>query len=331
ASAPGARFVYSDVGYEVLGEVIRRVSGERLDRFAEDHIFRPLGMTDTTFLPLSPREREGVRGEPKEPRRLSASRIAPTEKRGDHWMRGEVHDPRAYAVGGVAGHAGLFSTAADLAKFGRMILDGGRAGRSRILSAYGVEAMTRPRFHGDGDIRGLGWDIASGYSKNRGDLFPPGSFGHTGFTGTSLWVDPASDTFVVFLSNRVHPDGKGDVMRLRALVATLAASAVTDDIRPQARALSARVPRPSREVSAGIDVLAAEGFRSIAGKRVGLVTNVTGRARDGRSTVQVLMSPEAKKAGVTLVRLFSPEHGLATDADAAVASGTDPATGLAVV
>jgi uncharacterized protein YbbC (DUF1343 family)/CubicO group peptidase (beta-lactamase class C family) len=328
ASVPGARFVYSDVGYEVLGEIVRRVSGERLDRFAEDHIFRPLGMTDTTFLPLSPRERDGVRGEPKEPRRISANRIAPTEKRGDHWMRGEVHDPRAYAVGGVAGHAGLFSTAADLAKFCRMILDGGRLGRARILSPAAVEAMTRPRFYGDGDIRALGWDIASGYSRNRGDLFPPGSFGHTGFTGTSLWIDPSSDTFVVFLSNRVHPDGKGDVGRLRALVATVAASAVTDDTRPRARALSARVPWPSREVASGIDVLAAEGFRSIAGKRVGLVTNVTGRARDGRSTIQVLMSPEAKKAGVTLVRLFSPEHGLATDADAAVASGTDAGTGL---
>src|SRR5260221_10013910 len=196
-------------------------------------------MTDTTYLPL--------RG------RFSASRIAPTEKRGDHWMRGEVHDPRAYAVGGVAGHAGLFSTAADLAKFCRMILDGGRLGRARILSPAAVEAMTRPRFYGDGDVRGLGWDIATGYSRNRGDLFPPGSFGHTGFTGTSLWIDPASDMFVVFLSNRVHPDGKGDVGRLRALVATLAASASTDDARPQARALSARVPPPSRQVAAGND------------------------------------------------------------------------------
>jgi CubicO group peptidase (beta-lactamase class C family) len=198
ASAPGARFVYSDVGYEVLGEVIRRVSGEPLDRFAEDHVFRPLGMTDTTFLPLR--------------RRLSASRIAPTEKRGDHWMRGEVHDPRAYAVGGVAGHAGLFSTAADLAKFCRMILDGGRLGRARILSPAAVEAMTRPRFYGDGDIRGLGWDIATGYSSNRGALFPPGSFGHTGFTGTSLWIDEAKDLYVAFLTNRVHPTRENEAL-----------------------------------------------------------------------------------------------------------------------
>ena len=336
ASPPGARFVYSDVGYEVLGEVVRRVSGSRLDRFAEDHIFRPLGMKDTGFRPLSPpltpRPRSGGEGEGGGgAARRDLSRFAPTERRGNHWMRGEVHDPRAYALGGVAGHAGLFSTAADLAKFCQMILDGGRLGGARILSPAGVEAMTRPRFSGDGDVRGLGWDIATGYSRNRGDLFPPGSFGHTGFTGTSLWIDPASDTFVVFLSNRVHPDGKGDVGRLRALVATIAASAVTDDVRPQARALAARLPRPSREVAAGIDVLAADGFRAIAGKKVGLVTNVTGRARGGRSTIEVLVSAEAKKAGVTLVRLFSPEHGLATDADAAVASGTDPTTGLSVV
>ncbi len=324
-SVPGSRFVYSDVGYEVLGEVVRRVSGERLDRFAEDRIFRPLGMRDTTFLPLSPR------GEPKEANRVSAGRIAPTERRGDHWMRGEVHDPRAFALGGVAGHAGLFSTAADLAKFCQMILDGGRLGGTRILSPAGIEAMTRPRFYGDGDVRGLGWDIATAYSRNRGDLFPVGSFGHTGFTGTALWIDPSSESFVVFLSNRVHPDGKGDVLRLRSVVATVVAAAVMDDVRPRARALSARVPRPSREVAAGIDVLAAEGFLPIAGKRIGLVTNATGRARDGRSTIGVLTSPEAKKAGVTVVRLFSPEHGLRTDADEAVASGTDPGTGLPVV
>lgn len=246
-------------------------------------------------------------------------------------MRGEVHDPRAYVLGGVAGHAGLFSTAADLAKFCRMILAGGRLGRARILSPLGVEAMTRPRLYGDGDLRGLGWDIATAYSRNRGDLFPPGSFGHTGFTGTALWIDPASETFVVFLSNRVHPDGRGDVLRLRAVVSTVVAAAITDDARPRARALAARLPPPSREVAAGIDVLASEGFREIAGKRVGLLTNATGRSRDGRSTIDVLTSPEAKKAGVTLVRVFSPEHGLRTDADAPVADQEDPATGLPII
>jgi uncharacterized protein YbbC (DUF1343 family)/CubicO group peptidase (beta-lactamase class C family) len=320
-SPPGSRFVYSDVGYEVLGEVVRKVSGQTLDRFAEDHVFRPLGMNDTFFLPLGRSSSQ----------RVARSRIAPTERRGDHWMRGEVHDPRAYAVGGVAGHAGLFSTAADLAKFCRMILEGGIVGKVRILSPLSVEAMTRPRFYGDSDVRGLGWDIASGFSRNRGDLFPPGSFGHTGFTGTGLWIDPSTDTFLVFLSNRVHPDGKGDVARLRALVATLAGAAVGGDVRPRARTLAGRVPRPSREIFAGIDALAAESFHSIAGKRIGLATNITGKARDGRSTIEVLLSPEAKKAGVVLARLFSPEHGLRTDVDAPVADQTDPATGLPVV
>ena len=325
ASPPGSRFVYSDVGYEVLGEVVRRVSGETLDRFAEERIFRPLGMKETFFIPLSPG------GQPAHLHGIPLSRFAPTERREGRWMRGEVHDPRAYAVGGVAGHAGLFSTAADLAKFCRMILAGGRLGHARILSPLGVEAMTRPRLYGDGDLRGLGWDIATAYSRNRGDLFPPGSFGHTGFTGTALWIDPASETFVVFLSNRVHPDGKGDVLRLRAAVSTIVAAAVTGDVGPRARALGARLPRPSHEVAAGIDVLASDGFREIAGKRVGLVTNATGRARDARSTIDVLNSPEAKKAGVTLVRLFSPEHGLRADADAPVADEKDPVSGLPVV
>ncbi len=329
-SAPGSQFVYSDVGYEVLGEVVRRVSGQPLDSFAGEHVFRPLGMKDTFFNPLPVGEGR-VRAQPALPHRVPISRIAPTERRGDHWMRGEVHDPRAYALGGVAGHAGLFSTAADLAKFCRMILEGGKLHGARILSPAGVEAMTRPRFYGDGDIRGLGWDIATGYSKNRGDLFPPGSFGHTGFTGTALWIDPSSGSFVVFLSNRVHPDGKGDVLRLRALVSTIAGAALLEDSRPRARALEATVPRPSREVAAGIDTLAAERFRPLAGRRIGLVTNATGRARDGRSTIAVLTSPEAKKAGITVVRLFSPEHGLSTDADAPVPDQTDAATGLPVV
>jgi uncharacterized protein YbbC (DUF1343 family) len=329
-SAPGERFAYSDVGYEVLGEVVRHVSGEGLDRFAEERIFRPLGMKETFFSPL-PAGGGGTRGQPASIHGVPISRFAPTERREGRWMRGEVHDPRAYALGGVAGHAGLFSTADDVAKFCRMILAGGSLGHARVLSPLGDEALTRPRFYGDGDIRGLGWDIQTAYSRNRGDLFPPGSFGHTGFTGTAIWIDPSSETFVVFLSNRVHPDGKGDVLRLRAVVSTTVASALIEDSRPRARTLAARVPRPSREVAAGVDVLIAENFRPIAGMRVGLVTNVTGRVRDGRSTIDALASPEAKKAGVLLVRLFSPEHGLETNADAPVPDQTDPATGLPVV
>ena len=340
---PGSKFVYSDVGYEVLGEIVRKVSGQTLDRFAAERIFRPLGMKDTRFHPLPPGEPVGLRSSPHPAplpggegevgggaSRSDISRMAPTEQREGRWMRGEVHDPRAYALGSVAGHAGVFSTADDLAKFCEMILAGGRLGHVRILSPLAVDAMTRPRDYGDADLRALGLDIATGYSRTRGDFFPPGSFGHTGFTGTSIWIDPASETFVILLSNRVHPEGKGDVSRLRGLVSNVVAASLPEDVRSRSRELAARLPRRTREVSAGIDVWISEGFRSIAGKRIGLVTNSTGRARDGHSTAEVLISPAAQKAGVELLRLFSPEHGLRTEADSKVADETDPATKLPV-
>ena len=328
-AAPGTRFRYSDVGYEVLGELVRKVAGMPLDEFAEKNVFVPLGMKDTHFRPLAGAPFLGERLDLTGIARPPLARIAPTEKRGDRWLRGEVHDPRAHAVGGVAGHAGLFSTADDLALYCRMLLAGGRLGAARVLSSLGVDAMTRPRYSGDESLRALGWDVASAYSRNRGDLFPPGSFGHTGFTGTSLWVDPSSGTWVVFLSNRLHPDGKGDVSRLRGIVSTLAAAALESDTRPAARRLAERTPI-RREVLAGIDVLAAEGFRAVAGKRIGLVTHAAGRARDGRSTVDVLASEEAKKAGVKLVALFSPEHGIRSDVDAKVADEKDPVTNLTI-
>jgi uncharacterized protein YbbC (DUF1343 family) len=265
-----------------------------------------------------------VRGSPPAPR------IAPTEQAGGEWLRGQVHDPRARAVGGVAGHAGLFSTADDLSRFCRMILDGGRLGGARVLSPAGVDALTRPRFYGDRDVRALGFDVATGYSRNRGDLFPEGSFGHTGFTGTSIWIDPSSRTWVVFLSNRLHPDGKGDVGRLRGLVASVAAAAFGEDTREAARRLARSVPHPA-EVLAGVDVLEADAFRPLAGKSVGLVTNATGRSRAGRTTAQVLSSPEARRAGVSLVRLFSPEHGIGAEREGDVEDQVDAATGLPVV
>jgi uncharacterized protein YbbC (DUF1343 family)/CubicO group peptidase (beta-lactamase class C family) len=328
-AAPGSRFRYSDVGYEVLGEIVERVSGQPLDRFAEENVFRPLGMKDSHFRPLATSrflgERMGLSGLSRPP----LSRLAPTERREDRWLRGEVHDPRAYAVGGVAGHAGLFSTADDLSRYCRMMLAGGKLGRGRVLSPLGVDAMTRPRLYGDDDLRALGWDVATTWSRNRGDLFPPGSFGHTGFTGTSLWLDPSSGTWVVFLSNHLHPDGKGGVNRLRGVVSTIVAASLPADTRAAARRLARRVP-VRREVLAGVDVLLADGFAPLAGKRVGLVTHAAGRARDGRSTVEVLSSEEAKKAGVRLVALFSPEHGILSDADARVSDQVDPGTGLAI-
>jgi CubicO group peptidase (beta-lactamase class C family) len=223
SAAPGERFVYSDINYFLLGDIVRRVSGMPLNEFAKKQIFDPLGMKDTMFLP---------------PASLQP-RIAPTEPctefgwpcdgPGAKMMRGVVHDWTARRMGGVAGHAGLFSTAADLAIFCRMILDGGTFNGARILAPLTVAKMTTPASApGDLNVRGLGWDIDSSFSSNRGELLPIGSFGHTGFTGTSIWIDPVTKTFVVFLSNRVHPDGKGDVTPLRARVATVVASAITD-------------------------------------------------------------------------------------------------------
>ena len=201
---PGTRFRYSDVGYEVLGELVRKVAGIPLDEFAEKNVFVPLGMKETHFRPVGGAQFLGERLDLTGAARPPLSRIAPTDRRGDRWIRGEVHDPRAYAVGGVAGHAGLFSTADDLARYCRMLLAGGRLGTVRVLSPLGVDAMTRPRFHGDESLRSLGWDVASAFSRNRGDLFPPGSYGHTGFTGTSLWIDPEHQRVFILLTNRTH-------------------------------------------------------------------------------------------------------------------------------
>ena len=328
---PGERFVYSDINYFLLGDIVRRVTGQTLDRFSHDRIFAPLGMNDTTFLPSVT-----LRG-----------RIAPTENctplgwpcegAGSAMLRGVVHDPTARRMGGVAGHAGLFSTARDLAIFCRMLLDGGVSRGTRILSPLTVAKMTTPATTpADRNVRGLGWDIDSVYSSNRGELLPVGSFGHTGFTGTSLWVDPVTGMYVVFLSNRVHPDGKGDVTPLRARVATIAASIVTD-VSPEVRATSAWTGRdfgpsgtppaapPPVPVMSGIDVLRANGFAALQGKKIALLTNHTGRARDGSTTIDLLHAAK----GVTLVRLFSPEHGIRGILDASVPSSVDE-TGLPI-
>ncbi|MDX6383019.1 MAG: hypothetical protein QOK48_592, partial [Blastocatellia bacterium] len=345
---PGARFVYSDINYIALGEVVHRVSGQTLDQFARTNIFAPLGMRDTGFNP---------------PGSLR-SRIAPTEKRrgqmnylgdsddnsgaqGDQWLRGQVHDPTSFRMNGVAGHAGLFSTADDLAIFCQMILHGGTYNGARILSPLGVAAMTRPRAIADnGSARALGWDVATTFSTNKGDLFPLGSFGHTGFTGTSMWLDPSSDSFVIFLSNRVHPNGKGDVGPLRGRVASIVASSITDTTISRAREESAQaaaellagvarlnartppnpMPVADAQVLTGIDVLERDGFKQLAGLRIGLVTNQTGRDRSGRSTIDVLF----KAPGVKLVALFSPEHGIRGLADEKVSDTKDEQTGLPI-
>ena len=242
-------------------------------------------------------------------------------------------------MAGVAGHAGLFSTAADLSIFARMLLAGGTYNGTRILAPLTVAKMTSPvSAPGDPNVRGLGWDMDSSFSSNRGELLPLGSFGHTGWTGTSIWIDPLTQAFVIFMSNRNHPDGKGDVTPLRARVATIAAAAITDAPSDAAR-LRAMTGRdfgasgtaPARQaapgpVQTGLDVLRAEGFAPLRGKRVGLVTNHTGRARDGATAIDLLFAaPEVK-----LVALFSPEHGIRGVLDAGVPSEVDEKTKLRI-
>lgn len=330
-TAPGERYVYSDINFFLLGEIVHRVSGKTLDEFCRARIFEPLGMHDTMFKPPS----------------TLLSRIAPTEKCTQYgWpceqpgaaiLRGVVHDPTARRMQGVAGHAGLFSTAADLSIFCRMLLDGGRFGATRVLSPMTVAKMTSPITLPGGSVRGLGWDMDSSYSSNRGELLPLGSFGHTGWTGTSLWMDPITKTWIVILTNRVHPDGKGDATPLRAKVATVVASALMNPPIDEVRAArltggdfgaSGTAPAtPARaQVLSGIDVLKADGFKLLQGRKVGLVTNHTGRAASGESTIDLL----AKAPGVKLVALFSPEHGIRGAVDEAVPSSKDEKTGLPI-
>ena len=327
-SAPDTRFVYSDINFFLLGHIVGKVSGEPLDRYTRAHVFEPLGMVDTMFMP---------------PASL-APRIAPTEKctplgwpcqgPGQVMLRGVVHDPTARRMGGVAGHAGLFTTARDLSRFARALLDGGTLDGVRVLSPLTVQRMTTPSTpDGMANVRGLGWDMDSQYSSNRGELFGFGSFGHTGWTGTSLWIDPATRAYVIVLSNRVHPDGKGDATPLRARVATIAASAMRGPVSAPRHAAGAAlspaggVARAKAEPTmAGIDVLRAEGFAALQGRRVGLVTNHTGRARDGATTIDLLH--QAK--GVQLVALFSPEHGIRGVLDENVPSSKDEKTGLVI-
>jgi CubicO group peptidase (beta-lactamase class C family) len=220
-AAPGEKFIYSDIGFLLLGEIVARASGMPFDEFVATQIVQPLDMRDTSFKPPASQH----------------SRIAPTEKcsrevapcpdTNDGILLGVVHDPTARRMGGVAGHAGLFGTADDLARYCRMILAGGRSGKVQVLSPLAVVTMTSKATPNTmPSVRGLGWDIDTVYSSNRGDLFPVGSFGHTGFTGTSIWIDPATETFVILLTNRVHPDGKGDAVALRARVATGVAAAL---------------------------------------------------------------------------------------------------------
>src|SRR5215213_5622199 len=334
-SAPGTRFVYSDIGFIVLGEIVQRVakvSDSIFDKgnfsygfFNNYYTFEPLKMSSTGLLHVSIKNSETKRFAPTEnikgQQNYLGAKFEGDEKTGNEILRGQVHDPTSYRMNGVAGHAGLFSSADDLARFCQMLLNGGILDGKRILSAQTVARMTAPIVVSeDGATRGLGWDINTSFSLNRGDLFPLGSFGHTGFTGTSVWIDRVSQTFVVFLSNRVHPDGKGDVTPLRAKVATVVASAIEDTPIEAFRLaediywsqVAAQIPRfkenalrseienlpinPNRRINLpqnatvlnGIDVLEKNNFKELNGLKIGLVTNHTGRNLAGKQTIDVL-------------------------------------------
>ncbi|MBZ5603603.1 MAG: serine hydrolase, partial [Acidobacteriia bacterium] len=310
---PGARFVYSDINFELMGEIVHRLSGKTLDQFTHDEIFEPLAMHETMFKP---------------PASLR-SRIAPTEldPATNRPFRGVVHDPTARYMGGVAGHAGLFTTADDLAKFATMMLGEGK----QIFSPLTIKRFTSPNTPPDQPIlRGLGWDIDSSYSSNRGELFPIGSFGHTGFTGTSVWIDPSTKSFVILLTNSVHPHRGKNLSAFRSKVATIAAATIGVDA-PGVSVVSyneglRRMIVPNHTTLTGLDVLEQEKFAALKGKRVGLITNHTGIDRAGRRNIDAMIA-----AGVRLTTLFSPEHGITGKEDRQdVADTKDTVTGLPI-
>jgi uncharacterized protein YbbC (DUF1343 family)/CubicO group peptidase (beta-lactamase class C family) len=327
---PGAKFSYSDINFIVLGALVERVSGEMLDEYATQHIFVPLKMTRTRFVP------------PLAGRAGWIQKIAPTQyDENEHMLRGVVHDPTVRRMGGVAGQAGLFSTGDDLAKFAQALLNGGDG----ILSALSVEKMTRPEQPPSAPVlRGFGWDIDSPFSSNRGDLLPVGGYGHTGFTGTSMWIDPATRTYIILLTNAVHPRGKGNAIALRSRVATAVAAALPltasekESLRwesitgyNEAQSAVRRMSTRNGSVKNGIDVLEEHGFDvlQVAGskKKIGLVTNQTGVDLEGRRTIDVL----AGAPGVTLDAIFSPEHGVTGTLDTTdLHNSKDAVTGVPV-
>jgi len=331
--SPGSSFLYSDINFVVLGALVEQLSGESLDEYAAKHVFAPLGMKETRFLPPASWE----------------PRIAPTEEdENHHLLRGVVHDPTARRMGGVAGHAGVFSTGDDLAIFAQALLDGGRG----ALTAATVAKMTAPQQPVNGTVlRGFGWDIDSPFSTNRGELLPVGSYGHTGFTGTSLWIDPTTKTYIVLLTNAVHmnvvpPKEKGSAVALRTKVATAVAATLAldpaeaekmrlatvtgyNEMQSAARKLAVR----NGTVKTGIDVLEETKFAALhpsrggAPRSIGLLTNQTGVDAQGRRTIDIL----ANVPGLSLDAIFSPEHGVTGTLDTTdVKNAKDAATGITV-
>lgn len=336
-SEPGEKFKYSDVNYILLGKIVEKVAGVPENVFVRREIYEKLGMKDTGYLPADELKK----------------RAETTEKRDGKWLQGEVHDPRAAKLGGVAGHAGLFSTAEDMAIFATMTLNKGRYGNVRIMSPATFAEMTRPR-EVNGNRRGLGWDKQSVYSRNRGEFMSDSAFGHGGFTGTAMWIDPELNLYVIFLGNRLHPDGEGEVNELAGRIGTMACAATrraprhhTEIAKPAAAEAAAPSlrreinkagepsPGPSQKgrgnselpVKLGIDVLVEDGFKLLEGKRVGLITNQTGIDSQHVTTIERLH--QAKN--VKLVALFSPEHGIRGALDQSkIADTIDEQTGVPV-
>ena len=323
---PGSRFLYSDINFETLGFIVEKATGTPLNDFANTNIYTPLGMKDTRFLP------------PAE----WSTRIAPTQyDENGKMLRGIVHDPTARRMGGVAGHAGLFSTADDLSKFADDILS-----NHKVLTATATQKMSTPQQPANAaSLRGLGWDIDSPFASNRGELLPVGSFGHTGFTGTSLWIDPITDTYIILLTNAVHPRGGKSVVSLRSRVATAVVESLDltateqDKLRlanitgyNESIMASRRMSSRNGEVKTGIDILEAHTFRELHADashpiRVGLVTNQTAIDSAGNRTADIL----AHTPGIQLAAIFSPEHGITGALDTTgIGNSKDPATGAQI-
>jgi uncharacterized protein YbbC (DUF1343 family) len=396
---PGVRFVYSDINFILLGDIVETLSGEPLDVYAQDHIFKPLGMTETRYLPIAkacgPHRIVGAAivwapasHSAKYPCKAGdwntaiLRRIAPTthddESKSDpaanpHFdmlTRGTVHDPTTRRMGGVAGHAGVFSTAHDVSLFAQALLDrlagrpsnfplkqstlqlmttpeqpGNYAGQlvlansaeqSAIVNGEkGAEPGLAPRYpaiHGM-DLRGFGWDIDTAFSKPRGMIFPIGSFGHTGFTGTSLWMDPGSDTYVVLLANAVHPRGNAPISNLRGEVATSVAQTLKLYV-------GTALPPAASPTSTGIDVLESDHFAELTtlaaqhnnALRLGILTNQSGVDARGRRTIDIISDDLPKVIpGAKLTTIFSPEHGIFGKQDTtSFGPETDPSTGIVV-
>lgn len=303
---PGTRFIYSCLGYMLLREIVGIASGQRLDRYCSEHIFAPLGMRTAMFNP------------PVELR----ERCAATEALADRVLCGEVHDENARALDGVGGNAGLFAAMDDLVRFCHMMLQGGKIDNVRVLSEALVRRAASNQALHPGNRRGLGWDIDTDYTPVvRGDVFPPGGFGHTGFTGTSIWIDPESHTFLVILTNRCHPTREGTASNVRRGVANIVGAAYAQS-RPQFIVRKGQWP-----VLTGLDRVAQEGVELLKGRRAGLITNHSAVTFSRRHAIEVL-----QEAGVQIGALFSPEHGLRGEYDElmSVPSTVDKATGLSI-